>query len=132
MTPLVPPKAHRPACFEAALEVAAETEAAVVVHAWIFAGERWILHAWCEIDGEVVDLTLGRSSIPRDAYYSAMGVAEARCVRYGRLEFFETMARHGHVGPFRRDFFFAETSDADPLSRIDPGKASGGESAPRQ
>jgi hypothetical protein len=131
MSKLSPPEAFRPACFDATLEVAAETASAVVVHAWLFSGERWILHAWCEIGEDVVDLTVGRAPIPRETYYSAMGVDEARSRRYGRLEFFENMARSGHVGPFRRDLFFAETSEADPISRFASETASGAESAHR-
>jgi hypothetical protein len=128
MTELSPPEAFRPACFNATLEVAAETTSAVVVHGWLFSGKRWILHAWCEIGEDVVDLTADRAPIPRETYYSAMGATEARSIRYGRLEFFENMASSGHAGPFRRDLFFAETSDADPISRFAPETASGAES----
>lgn len=132
MSQLSPPEAFRPACFDATLEVAAETPSAVVVHAWILSGKQWILHAWCEIGDDVVDLTVGRAPIPREDYYSAMGVDEGRSLRYTRIEFFENMARFGHSGPFRRDLFFAETSDADPISRFGPERNSGGESAPGQ
>ncbi len=40
--------AHRPACFDAALEVASECEDCRVVHAWLHLHDKWVLHAWGE------------------------------------------------------------------------------------
>ncbi len=99
------------------MEVAGENADAVVVHGWIYDRTRWILHAWCEIGDVVVDLTETRSPVPKADYYAAMAATETRTRRYSRLEFFSLAAEHGHFGPFDKEFFFAETSSRDPLTR---------------
>ncbi len=102
-------------CFEATLEVASENETAEVVHAWIVGPEGWLLHAWGEVGDNVLDLTEARTPFPKEDYYKSLGVTEERSRRYSRLEFFELFADNGHLGPFDRAFFFAETSSRDPL-----------------
>ena len=113
-----PKTQHTPECFMAVLEVASENENAVIVQAWLHYQVRWILHAWCEIDGQVIDLTERRSPIPRTEYYAVMGVTETRARRYSRQAYFAMAAETGHFGPFDRVFFFAETTSTDPLAAI--------------
>ena len=108
---------YKPKSFEATLEVAAENADAVVVHGWICDRTRWVLHAWCEIGDHVVDLTETRSPVPKADYYKAKGAAETRTIKYSRLEFFTLVAEHGHLGPFDKEFFFAETASGDPLKK---------------
>ena len=64
----------------------------------------------------MVDLTESRGPIPKNDYYTAMGVTEERLRRYSRLEFFTLFASEGHYGPFDKDFFYREISTKDPLS----------------
>lgn len=109
--------AHRPACFDAALEVASECEDCRVVHAWLHLHGKWVLHAWGETDEAVYDLTETRNPQPRADYYARNGVTEERLRRYGRVEFFTIMADTGSFGPFDTAFFFAPESDTDPLAR---------------
>ena len=113
------PKAHHtPECFMAVLEVASENEDAVVVQAWLHNQNRWILHTWCEIDDRVIDLTEGRSPIPKTEYYAVMGVTETRARRYSRQAYFAMAAKAGHFGPFDSELFFAEAASTDPLTHI--------------
>lgn len=102
----------------AVLEVASENEAAGIVQAWIHDQNRWILHTWFEVDDQVIDLTEGRSPIPKIQYYAVMGVTETRAKRYSRQAYFAKVAETGHFGPFDKDFFFAETTSTDPLAHF--------------
>lgn len=102
----------------AVLEVASENSDAVVVQAWLHDQSRWILHSWCEIDDQVIDLTERRSSIPKTQYYTVMGVTETRTRRYSRQAYFAMAAKTGHFGPFDRGLFFSETASTDPLSHM--------------
>ncbi|HCG05697.1 MAG TPA: hypothetical protein DEV75_12720, partial [Desulfovibrio sp.] len=102
--------AHRPSCFDAALEVASECEDCRVVHAWLHLHGKWVLHAWGETDEAVYDLTETRNPQPRADYYARNGVTEERLRRYGRVEFFTIMADTGSFGPFDTAFFFAPES----------------------
>jgi len=102
----------------AVLEVASENEDAVVVQAWLHDQSRWILHSWCEIGDQVIDLTERRSSIPKTEYYAVMGVTGKRTRRYSRQTYFAMAAETGHFGPFDRGLFFAETASTDPLSHM--------------
>jgi len=104
--------------FEAALEVASETEDAVVVHAWIHREGRWVPHAWCEIDGLAVDLTRNNRAISKADYYLMMGITPHRTRTYSRLQFFCLMAEHKHLGPFDSFFFFAPEFKKDPIDVI--------------
>jgi hypothetical protein len=65
MKTLTPRQDHAGSCFEATLEVASETRDAVVIHGWLHNQERWILHAWCEVDEWVIDLTETREPIDK-------------------------------------------------------------------
>ncbi len=114
---LQPRRAHSPNCFEATLEVASENENAVVVHGWLRTPEGWVMHAWCELDGAVMDLTESREPLNKAEYYEVMGVTPERSVRYDRLEFFTLSAESGGFGPFDLEFFFATDTDEDPLGR---------------
>ena len=120
MKTLIPRQEHAGSCFEATLEVASETMDAVVIHGWLHNHELWILHAWCEIDEWVIDLTETREPIDKSIYYRVMGVTPERSIRYNRQEFFALAAAHGHFGPFEKTFFFAEKSSGDPIKR-NPG-----------
>ena len=120
MKTLTPRQNHAGSCFEATLEVASETRDAVVIHGWLHNQENWILHAWCEVDEWVIDLTETREPIDKSNYYRIMGVTPERSIRYNRQEFFALAAEHGHFGPFDKAFFFAEKSFADPVKR-NPG-----------
>ena len=102
-------------CFEATLEVASETIDAVVIHGWHHNRENWILHAWCEVDEWVIDLTETREPIDKSTYYRVMGVTSERSIRYNRQDFFALAAEHGHFGPFDKTFFFSEKTSQDPL-----------------
>lgn len=102
----------------AVLEAASENEDAVIVQAWIYGQNLWILHTWCEIGDHVIDLTERRAPIPKTEYYTAMGVTETRARRYPRQAYFAMAAESGHFGPFDRTLFFAETSLTDPLTLI--------------
>jgi hypothetical protein len=104
--------------FEAALEVASETEDAVVVHAWVHREGRWVPHAWCEIDGFAVDLTRNSRAVPKADYYLLMSITPRRMRTYSRLQFFCLMADHQHLGPFDSTFFFAPESKKDPIEVI--------------
>ena len=117
MKTLTPRQNHAPKCFEATLEVAGETRDAVVIHGWLHHQESWILHAWCEIDELVIDLTETREPIDKLTYYRIMGVTPERSIRYERQDFFVLAARHGHFGPFDKTFFFAERSAVDPITK---------------
>lgn len=118
MNALFPRKSHAKKCFEATLEVAAETENVSVVHAWLNHQDRWILHAWCEIGKDVIDLTESREPIDKRLYYDVMGITPERSIRYTRLEFFTLAAENGHFGPFDQAFFFGKNSVHDPLKKI--------------
>ena len=122
MKTLTPRHDHAGSCFEATLEVASETSDAVVIHGWLYNQEHWILHAWCEIDEWVIDLTETREPIDKSTYYRIMGVTPERSIRYNRQEFFALAAEQGHFGPFDKAFFFAEKSFDDPLERY-PGSS---------
>ncbi|BBO92471.1 hypothetical protein [Desulfosarcina ovata] len=115
MVSLVPKQAHAPNCFHAVLEVASENNNVSVVNGWLFNGRQWILHAWCETDEAVIDLTETHEMIDKATYYRIMGVTPERTVRYTRLVFFTQVAEHGHFGPFDTDFFFAPITAQDPL-----------------
>ncbi len=117
MKTLMPRQNHAGSCFEATLEVASETNDAVVVHGWLLNQEYWILHAWCEIDEWVIDLTETREPIDKSTYYRIMGVTPERSIRYDRQEFFALAAEHGHFGPFDKALFFAEKSSSDPIKK---------------
>lgn len=109
---------HKPGCFDMTLEIASENIEAVVVHGWIYGHNLWILHAWCEFEDTVIDLTESRAPIPRSDYYLAMGIEEERIRRYSRLDFFTLATEQHQFGPFEKELFFAETSAVDPLERI--------------
>jgi hypothetical protein len=113
---------HAGSCFEATLEVASEIRDAVVVHGWLYNQECWILHAWCEIYDQVIDLTETQEPIDKSTYYRIMGVAPERTIRYDRQEFFALAAKHAHFGPFDKAVFFAKTSSSDPLKGDFVGK----------
>ena len=121
MKPLTPRQDHAGSCFEATLEVASETIDAVVIHGWLHCQERWILHAWCEVEEWVVDLTETRDPIDKSTYYRIMGVTPERFTRYHRQDFFALAAKHRHFGPFDKAFFFAEVSSTDPIKRNPEG-----------
>ena len=121
MKTLTPRQEHAASCFEATLEVASETRDAVVIHGWLHNQELWILHAWCEINEWVIDLTETREPIEKSTYYRVMGVTPERSLRYNRQEFFALAAEHGHFGPFDKAFFFAEKSAGDPIKRYHAG-----------
>jgi hypothetical protein len=106
MKTLTPRQDHADSCFEATLEVASETRDAVVIHGWLHNQERWILHAWCEVDEWVIDLTETRETINKATYYRIMGVTPERSIRYHRQDFFALVAKHRHFGPFRQGLFF--------------------------
>jgi hypothetical protein len=117
MKTLTPRQHHSDSCFEATLEVASETVDAVVIHGWLHNRESWILHAWCEVDEWVIDLTETREPIDKSTYYRIMGVTPERSISYSRQEFFALAAKHGHFGPFDKAFFFAKQSSQDPIKR---------------
>ena len=121
MKTLRPRQDHAGKCFEATLEVASETSNAFVIHGWLQNQKLWILHAWCEIDEWVIDLTETREPIDKSTYYRIMGATPERSIRYNRQEFFALAAEHGHFGPFDKAFFFAEKSAGDPIKRYDAG-----------
>ena len=100
------------------MEVASETEEAVVVHAWVSREGRWVPHAWCEIGQFAVDLTRSSRAVPKADYYLLMGITPLRMRTYSRLEFFCLMAKHQHMGPFDSTFFFAPESKKDPIEVI--------------
>lgn len=104
MDTLTPKQEHTPNCFHAVLEVASENNTAEVVNGWLYNGRQWILHAWCEIGDNVIDLTVAHDPIEKAAYYRVMGVAQDKTVRYTRLAFFKLAAEHGHFGPFDERF----------------------------
>ncbi|MFV0420874.1 hypothetical protein [Oleidesulfovibrio sp.] len=107
--------AHRPLCFDAAMEVSSELEDFGVVHAWIRKDSMWVLHAWAENEDAVYDLTETNSPIRREDYYAACGVTEERLRRYDRVAFFTQVAEKGMFGPFDTGLFFATESEKDPL-----------------
>jgi hypothetical protein len=115
MRTLTPRQDHAGSCFEATLEVASETRGAVVIHGWLHNQKRWILHAWCEVEGWIIDLTETREPIDKNTYYRIMGVTPERSIRYNRQDFFALAAKHRHFGPFDKAFFFAEISSTDPI-----------------
>jgi hypothetical protein len=115
MKTLTPRQVHTGKCFEATLEVASENNDAVVIHGWLRHEENWILHAWCEIDERVIDLTETREPIDKSKYYQVMGVTPERSIRYEREEFFTLVAEHANFGPFDKTFFFSEKTTQDPL-----------------
>jgi hypothetical protein len=121
---LTPRRDHTASCFEATLEVASETEEAFVIHGWLYNQEYWILHAWCEVDQWVIDLTETREPIDKSTYYRVMGVTPERSIRYNRQDFFALAATHGHFGPFDKALFFAVTSSEDPIKRNPEGTQS--------
>ena len=118
MITLTPKQNHSPNCFEAVLEVASENPDATVFNGWVYNGRQWILHAWCEIGDDVVDLTESHDPMDKTIYYQVMGITPERSVRYSRLAFFELVAEHGHFGPFDTRLFFATKSLKDPLTEI--------------
>jgi len=115
MKTLIPRQEHTVSCFEATLEVASETRDAVVIHGWLQNQECWILHAWCEFNEWVIDLTETREPIDKSTYYRIMGVTPERSIRYNRQDFFALAAELGHFGPFDKAFFFSEKTSQDPL-----------------
>jgi hypothetical protein len=117
MKTLTPRQEHTSSCFEATLEVASETREAVIIHGWLYSQQRWILHAWSEVDQWVIDLTETREPIDKSTYYRTMGITPERSIRYNRQDFFALAAKHGHFGPFDKAFFFAETSSEDPIKK---------------
>jgi hypothetical protein len=117
MKTLTPKQEHSGSCFEATLEVASETRYAVVIHGWLHSRESWILHAWCEVNEWVIDLTETREPINKSTYYKIMGVTSERSIRYNRQDFFALVAEHRHFGPFDKTFFFAKKSTDDPIKR---------------
>ena len=121
-----PKSQHTPECFMAVLEVASENDDAVVVQAWLHNQHRWILHSWCEIGDQVIDLTESRSSIPKTEYHTVMGVTETLARRYSRQTYFVMAADAGHFGPFDKKLFFADTTSTDPLE-ASPGGTQGGQ-----
>ena len=121
MRTLTPRQDHASSCFEATLEVASETRDAAVIHGWLYNQEGWILHAWCEIDEWVIDLTETREPIDKTTYYRIMGVTPERSIRYNRQDFFALAAKHRHFGPFDKTFFFAEIWSTDPIKRNPEG-----------
>ncbi len=104
------------------MEVASESDTAVVVHGWIPGEEGWIVHAWVEIDADtavgVYDLTQSNEPFLKELYYKKIGATEERLKRYDRVEFFTLIAETGLFGPFDKKFFFATTSTKDPLELI--------------
>lgn len=102
--------------FEAVLEVVSENENAEAVHGWLYNGCEWFAHGWAEIGDTVFDLTETRTTLDKAAFYEANHIDPRRCKRYGRLEYFTLMAEKETVGPFDKEFFFATTTDKDPLS----------------
>jgi hypothetical protein len=121
MKTLTPRHDHTGSCFEATLEVASETNDAVVIHGWLHNQGHWILHAWCEINEWVIDLTETRQPIDKSAYYRIMGATPERSIRYERQVFFALAAAHGHFGPFDKALFFAEQSSIDPIGSSPKG-----------
>ncbi|MFK4765371.1 hypothetical protein ACI3L3_11435 [Desulfobaculum sp. SPO524] len=109
---------RKPTSFESCLEAASENPETEVVHGWIFKDGTWQTHGWCEFADRVIDLTESSHSMPKFDYYVKFKVSPERTRRYTRLNFFERMAAEGHVGPFDKEFFFADTSDEDPLTVI--------------
>ena len=105
------------------MEVASESDEAVVVHGWIPGEEGWIVHAWVEIDADtevgVYDLTQSNEPFLKETYYQKIGATEERLKRYPRVAFFTLIAQTGRFGPFDKDFFFATNSNKDPLELID-------------
>lgn len=108
----------RPKSFEACIEVGSECEDCSIVHAWVHVDGVWTVHAWGETDIAVYDLTVTRDPMHKSEYYQEMGVTEERLKRYSRIEFFTLLGDHKHFGPYDKEFFFAETSDTDPLLKI--------------
>lgn len=106
---------RKPTSFESCLEAASENTETEVVHGWIFRDGVWHTHAWCEFGDRVIDLTASSHSMPKFDFYIKNNVKPERLRRYSRLEFFQLVASEGHFGPFDKDFFFAETSEEDPL-----------------
>lgn len=105
----------RPKAFEAVIEVGSECEECAIVHGWIHVDGKWILHAWGETEEIVYDLTETRDPLPKQEYYVKFGVTEERLKRYDRIAFFTLLGDAGHFGPYDKAFFFAETSETDPL-----------------
>jgi len=62
-----------------------------------------------------VDLTETRMMLDKNTFYTANHIDPRRCKRYSRLEFFTLMGDKETVGPFAPEFFFAATSQRDPL-----------------
>ncbi|MFI3271781.1 MAG: hypothetical protein R3Y11_06735 [Pseudomonadota bacterium] len=110
-------KRHFPQSFEAAFEVASEAEGSYVVHGYIRMPDqdKWILHAWTEVDEAVYDLLETRDPQGRADWYVSHGVTEERLRRYGRVNFFTRFAETGSMGPFDEEFFAITESDVDPL-----------------
>lgn len=109
---------HMPQSFAAAFEVASEAEGSYVVHGWVCMPEhqKWIVHAWTEVDDAVYDLLETRDPQHREEWYAKHGVTEERLRRYDRIDFFTRFADSGSMGPFDQELFFATESDVDPLS----------------
>jgi hypothetical protein len=101
--------------FEAVLEIVSENEDAEAVHGWLYNGCEWFAHGWAEIGETVFDLTETRSTLDKAEFYAANHIDPRRCKRYGRLEYFTLMAEKETVGPFDKEFFFAATTEKDPL-----------------
>ncbi|MBN2141046.1 MAG: hypothetical protein PHV85_03500 [Desulfovibrionaceae bacterium] len=104
--------------YEAALEAASENYDVDVVFAWVRQDGAWAVRAFAETPDAVLDFTEGREPLDREDYYRDLGIEEARLRRYSRLEYFTLVGEQGHLGPFDKGLFFAETSAADPLESL--------------
>ncbi|WP_027177624.1 hypothetical protein [Maridesulfovibrio bastinii] len=113
---------RKPNAWEFCLEAASENIETEVVHGWIFEDGIWKTHAWCEFGDRVIDLTRSTHSMPKFDYYLKYRVSDSRQKRYSRLKFFELVGDEGHFGPYDKEFFFAESSEIDPLEIIEGGK----------
>ncbi len=106
MITLTPRQAHTGKYFEATLEVTSENGDAVVIHGWLNHQGSWILHAWCEIGEQVIDLTETREGIAKSSYYQVMGVTPERFIRYERYDFFCIGRREWAFWAVRPSAFF--------------------------
>lgn len=94
-------------CFAAAMEVCSESEVAEVVHGWVPGGPGFVVHAWAEVEDAVYDFTESERPMRKADYYARMGVRPELTRRYTRVEYFTLMAETGSMGPFDKEFFFA-------------------------
>lgn len=51
----------------------------------------------------------------KEEYYARLGVDEKRIRRYGRVEYFTLLAETGSLGPYDKEFFFANETARLPL-----------------